>query len=129
MNQANQPNNPRPRFKLASVLKWIGILFIVAAIVLVIIYKCPTKSLQFGIYTLTGVGFALLFAKSAEKSKVKFPIKNFNIVLYGSVGLPFALFIIDPIGTFKPDECSLSFNKTTITVLVHDKTGKQDKIF
>ncbi len=105
--------------------KLLGALFIILAVVITLVNTCLTNVQYFIIYALIGVGIALLLARSAAKSTANIKILNLGIVLGGAVVLPFVLFFTNPIGQFKPDRCN---PKTSVTVFVHGKKGKQDMI-
>lgn len=114
--------------KYRLVTRLTGILFIILAVVITLFIKCPTNVQYFTIYTLIGVGIALLLAKNAEKSSANVTILNIGIALGGGVALPFILFFTNPIGSFKPDDCNTHLSYTSITVFVHSKKSKQDMI-
>ena len=103
----------------------IGVLFLATATVITLAIKCPAKTQLFVIYTIIGVGIALLLVKSADKSSVSYKQWNLKVVLVGGVALPFILFFADPVGKFEPDNCKV---KQSVTVFVHGKKGKQDMI-
>ena len=128
MSKVNQQTKPATAFKPATVTKGTGIVFIILSVIITLVNKCPTNVQYFIIYALIGVGIALLFAKSAERTTANVTIQNMGIVLGGSVALPFILFFTNPIGTFKSDACTLALSNTGVTVFVHGKKGKQDII-
>ena len=72
--------------------KIVGFLFIVLAVVITLVNKCLTNVQYFIIYALTGIGIALLLARSASKSTANVKFWNMGIVLGGGVVLPFVLF-------------------------------------
>lgn len=109
-------------------LKLIGGLFIFFAVLIALFFRCPTNVQYLIIYTLIGVGIALILPRSAEKASADTATKGIKIKLIGGVSLPFILFFINPIRFFKPDDCDLKLKNTSITVFVHGKKGRQDMI-
>lgn len=103
-----------------------GVLFFILAVVFGLGIKCPSNVQLIIIYSLMGVGFGLLLAKSAKQTTAKFTIANIGVVLRGAVALPFILIIINPIGKWKEDECAFKLKATSATVFVHNKKGKQE---
>jgi hypothetical protein len=114
------------RLAIANISKITGIFFIVLAVIMTIINKCPTNVQYFIIYTLTGIGIALLLY-NVERTMSSVPKYNVGI-LAGGVALPFILFFTNPIAFFKTDDCYLLVSATSATVFVHGKNGKQDMI-
>jgi hypothetical protein len=121
---------PKPEFIIKEsseiYFRIVGIIFIILSAIIGLLIKCPTTVQYFIIYEFTGVGVALILAKSAEKSTAKFTVNNIAVVLSGGVALPFILFFANPIGRFKADSCTMY--TTNITVSVHGKQGNQDII-
>jgi TIR domain len=106
----------------------IGTLFILLSAVFTLLQRCLSNAQYFTIYALIGVGIALVLVNSAEKSIVNAKIKNVGIYLSGGAALSFILFLTNPIGSFKADDCFKVNQLTSTTVYVHGKAGKQDMI-
>ena len=111
--------------KPASINRLIGVSSILAAALITIISPCPTSAGYFLIYTLTGIGIALLLYRRGDRSSLSVRLQNIGILLSGAVALPFILFFTNPIDKFRKDSCSLLLG---MTVFVHGKRGKQDMI-
>lgn len=124
------PMNPHNSntWLLNNGFRLIGISFILLATIFTLVTRCLSNAQYFTIYTLIGVGMALVLVNSAEKSIINAKIKNVGIYLSGGVALSFILFLTNPIGSFKADDCLISDNLTSTTVYVHGKAGKQDMI-
>jgi hypothetical protein len=118
-----EKNPVKPSPSTASKITGFSLLAITLLIVLLI--KCPTQMQYFIIYALVGIGMALVLAKSAGRARFSVKLWNWCVGLGGGVALPFILFFTNPVGKFKPDNCS---SKQSVTVFVHGKKGKQDMI-
>jgi hypothetical protein len=104
--------------------KTLGILLIITATAIAIFIPCPNGVQCFTLYTLIGIGIALLLKKSAEKASAKFNIKNTAVVLSGGVTIPFILFFTNPIPPLKGDKCRIL--STNVVVLVHAMQGTEE---
>jgi hypothetical protein len=113
---------------LKIVPKITGLVLIILAVSISILNRCPSNAQYFIIYTLVGIGIAMILVKSAEKSKANIAVFNTVIALSGGVALPFILFFTNPIGSYKQDDCNQLSAYTSSTVFIHGKKGKQDWI-
>jgi len=106
------------------MLKVIGAICILCALLIAFLIPQTNHTQRFILYTLTGIGLALLMARSAGHSRLEFNARNVSVFLVGGMVLPFTLFFTDPISKFKQGN---DFT-TSVTVFVHGKRGRQDMI-
>lgn len=111
-----------------TILRLIGLVLIVLATTISLVLNCPTNIQLFIIYALMGIGLALIFPKSADKSTGKINMGNWGFTVAGGIVLPIALIIINPIQWWKQDNCNFLMSSTGVTVVVHGGKGKLDMI-
>jgi len=118
------PNPPirKQNFKISPKIP--GAFAFSLAVYMGIHFKCPNEVQCFVIYLLTGLGFPLLFAKSAEKSRLKISVKHFEFYFAGEIALVVFLIWLRPIQGSKGDSCHIYF--TTVTVAVSAKEGNHN---
>lgn len=117
------------RSKRKTVTIIVGIVFIIVAIILAIVFSCPSKVEKLIFYVILGIGLAFLFPGSSKKSKISFIGKDFRFFFFGEIAFIAFCIIFDPMSHFKPDSCDLRLNATEVTVYVYDaKKSKQNII-
>jgi hypothetical protein len=125
LTNSNQKNKSPVTSKALSITKLTGTLCLIGATAIAIFFHCLSGSQYFIVYTLIGLGLALLLMKSAAKSSLSYKAWNVSIGLSGGVVLPFILYFFNPIDSFKSSACDLPIS---VTVFVHGKKGRQDLI-
>lgn len=117
------PTSDNTKLSSGTILKIIGLVFLLLSVGIALFIPCPTKIQYFIIYALVGMGIAMLFSSSSKSAKLTMDVKNISIFLGGGVVLPFILFFTNPIGSFKTDQCDA---RIALNIMVHGRNGKQD---